>query len=69
MKIGQVSAETKYSGWLRRQPKDFQNEVLGVERAKLFRGGKVSLDRFVDNSGGVITLDKLRLNDGSLALQ
>lgn len=60
---GPVNAKTTYEQFLRRQDKAFQEEVLGVERAKLFREGKVSLDGFVDKSGKVLTLEQLkRLN-------
>lgn len=57
---GTISAKTTYSGWLRRQPKAFQEEVLGKERARLFRGGKISMSRFIDDSGRVYTLDELK---------
>lgn len=48
-----------YGGWLRDQPADFQEEVLGAERARLFRSGKLKLDSFADDSGGVYTLQEL----------
>lgn len=56
----QVSAKTTYSGFLKAQSKEFQDEVLGVERAKLFRSGEVTLDKFTDDDGRVLTLDELR---------
>ena len=59
-----VSNETKYSGWLRRQPKEFQEEVLGKERAKLFRENKVKLENFVDERGATIKLKDLLDKDG-----
>ena len=61
---GPVSAQTTYNSWLKRQPADFQNEVLGHERAKLFRSGEVSLDKFTDDAGRVYTLDELRAREG-----
>lgn len=57
---GQVSAKRTYSGWLRDQPAAFQDEVLGRERAKLFRAGGLSLDKFTDDTGKVYSLDMLR---------
>jgi len=54
-----VSGQTTYQSFLRRQSAEFQNEVLGVERAKLFRSGKLSIDKFSDDSGKVYTLDEL----------
>jgi SPP1 gp7 family putative phage head morphogenesis protein len=59
-KVKQVDSNTSYSDWLIRQPLSFQEEVLGVTRAKLFRNGTISLDRFVDRNGQVYTLDELR---------
>lgn len=55
-----VSGSTTYEGWLKRQPKDFQDEVLGKERGKLFREGGMSLDRFVDMNGNTISLKRLK---------
>jgi len=37
--------------------------VLGVERARLFREGGLTLDRFIDDQGNVLSLDELRIND------
>lgn len=55
-----VRQTTTYESWLRRQPVAFQNEVLGVTRAKLFRIGKLPISKFVDMSGKTLTLDELR---------
>lgn len=58
-----VSAQSTYGGWLRKQSIEFQNEVLGVDRAKLFRNGKLSIDKFTNDKGRVYTLKELkRLN-------
>jgi hypothetical protein len=63
--FGTVDANTNYSQWLKKQSNEFQNEVLGVERAKLFRSGEFKLTDFVDDSGKVYTLDELKsLNFG-----
>lgn len=56
---GQVSEALNYNDWLKTKPEQFQNDVLGIERAKLFRGG-INLDRFVDDSGRTLTLDELK---------
>ncbi len=61
---GPVSAQRTYSGWLKDQPKSFQDEVLGTERAKLFRSGTVPLDRFTDDAGRTLTLEQLRAREG-----
>lgn len=63
---GQVAAEINYSEWLRSKPAAFQDDVLGAERGKLFRSGKISVDRFTDNKGKVYTLEELRKRDAAL---
>jgi SPP1 gp7 family putative phage head morphogenesis protein len=55
----QVSARTTYGGWLKKQPREFVDEALGVERSKLFRSGKLPLDRFIDPTGRTYTLKEL----------
>ena len=62
---GKVAAEVRgtYDDWLKRQPRDVQDEILGPSRAKLWRKGGVTLDRFVDKSGKEYTLDELRARD------
>lgn len=55
-----VRQTTTYESWLRRQPKSFQDEVLGKTRGALFRRGKLPISKFVDASGQTLTLDELR---------
>ena len=57
---GPVSDDVTYAEWIRRQPSDVQEEVLGKKRAQLFREGKLALDRFIDQEGHYYTLDQLR---------
>lgn len=57
---GQVPASETYGTWLKRQPAGFQDDVLGSARGQLFRSGKLSVDRFVDESGHTYTLAQLR---------
>lgn len=57
---GQVPASETYDSWLKKQPTEFQNEVLGARKATLWRKGDLPLDRFVDKSGEEYTLDELR---------
>lgn len=45
-KNGPVSGKTTYYDWLKRQPKSFQQQALGVKRTKLFREGGISAKRF-----------------------
>ncbi|XEG73995.1 minor capsid protein [Pseudomonas sp. abacavir_1] len=63
---GQVAADMNYSQWLRTKSASFQDEVLGAERGKLFRDGKIDIDRFTDSKGKVYTLDQLRERDAAL---
>lgn len=60
---GQVSSKLTYGSWLKNQKPEFQNEVLGPVRAKLFRGGKVRIDHFA-RDGRVLTLEELRKREG-----
>jgi len=60
---GQVPADTTYDAWLRRQSREFQDEVLGERKAALFREG-VKVDRFVDRRGRELTLDELKRREG-----
>lgn len=60
---GQVPADTTYQEWLRRQSAEFQDDVLGPTRGKLFRRGGVTLDRFVNRDGDQLTLVQLRQRD------
>lgn len=57
---GPVSSKLTYSGWLKTQSKEVQNDILGVERAKLFRSNKLTLSKFVDKKGKFYTLDELK---------
>ena len=54
-----------FSGWLRDQSKDFQDDYFsqftdGKDRAKLFRNGGLSMEKFTDNRAIVYTMDELR---------
>ncbi|MBX5238635.1 minor capsid protein [Rhizobium sp. NLR22b] len=62
---GQVPASMTYSDWLRKQPKDVQDDILGVAKAKLFRNGDLPLDRFIDRAGHEYTLDELRRREAA----
>lgn len=61
---GPVDSRVTYGGWLGRQSPVFQDDVLGVERAKLFRSGEVSVKDFTDNSGKTLTLKQLKEKEG-----
>lgn len=58
--IGQIPANTSYNDWLKTQSNDFQNTVLGSTRAKMFRDGNITLDKFVTRDGTTLTLNELK---------
>lgn len=57
---GEVPGTITYGRWLRSQPVDIQNEVLGKRKAQLFRSGKVSISQFTDSSLRPLTLEQLQ---------
>ncbi len=57
---GQVPADQTYAEWLAKQSAERQDDILGPARAKLYRSGKVSFDRFYDDKGRYLTLDQLQ---------
>lgn len=58
--VGQVPATQTYQEFLKNQNVAFQNDVLGKQKATLFRKGGVSLDRFVNSSGKSLSMTELR---------
>lgn len=57
--VGPIPASTTYNEWLKRQSVSFQEDTLGITKAKLFRDGNLSLDKFVNRNGGELTLAEL----------
>ena len=57
---GTTSARATYGGWLKKQPVEFIDEALGIERSRLFRAGKISIDKFTDPTGRIYTLEQLQ---------
>ncbi len=57
--IGGVPSNYNYEAFLKNQSQVFQERVLGKQKAKLFREGKLSLDKFSDRSGRALTLKQL----------
>jgi len=62
---GPVSAKRTYSGWLKDQSPEFQQQVLGKKRAELFRSGRLKLDQFVDDNYNPINLKQLSVLDAA----
>jgi len=56
---GTVPAKVTYQEWLTRQSGDFQDDVLGNTKGKLFRKGELPLTKFVDRAGSELTLSQL----------
>lgn len=61
--IGRAPAKVDYQTWLGRQSKTFQDDVLGKAKGRLFRRGKLPLDRFVDENDLEKTLTELARSD------
>lgn len=57
---GQVAGDTTFEGWLDRQSKARQTEILGAGRAELYRSGKISFRDLVDGNGRELSLSELR---------
>ena len=60
---GRVDARVTYQDWLKRQSHEFQEEILGKIRARLFRRGGLTLDKFVNRKGDELTLAQLAQRD------
>jgi len=66
-----VSASTNYGQWLQRQPKAYQEEVLGKSRAAYFDrlsqkfGPQQALSRMVREDGSEVPLKVLKERYGS----
>ena len=56
---GRVPNAESYQTWLQKQSKAFQDDTMGVTKAKLFRDGGLTLDKFVAASGTELTLAQL----------
>jgi SPP1 gp7 family putative phage head morphogenesis protein len=57
---GQPPRVLRYEEWLRGRSAKFQREVLGPSRFKLWSEGGISLERFVNDRGQLLTLNQLR---------
>lgn len=60
---GQVPEDVTYREWITKQSPERQAKVLGPERARLMREGKLSLQAMYSNKGVYKTLDELRESD------
>lgn len=62
---GQVAGDISYGDWLQKQSAKRQDEVVGPERGKLMREGKMKFDQFYTARGDWIDLDTLRERDSA----
>jgi SPP1 gp7 family putative phage head morphogenesis protein len=60
---GQIPEDTTFGEWLRGKPAAFQDDYLGPTKGKLFRDGKLPIDRFVSRNGDELTIRQLRERD------
>ena len=67
----QVSADLSYYEWLKRQPSNFQDEILGKTKGAIFRNAGLDAEEFrkitVDNLGRPLTLDEMAAADKRVA--
>lgn len=57
---GQVPAKNSYLEWLQTQSQARQEQILGVERARLLRNGEIAPESFFTRDGHVLTIKQLR---------
>jgi SPP1 gp7 family putative phage head morphogenesis protein len=57
---GYIPEDLDYEEWLRSKPEDFQIEVLGPGRWKLWNEGKLTFSELVDQSGDPLSLAELQ---------
>ena len=57
--MGGPTSYRTYQSWLRDQPSEVQDSMLGAARGKLFRAGEASLKDLLARDGTVLTLSQL----------
>src|SRR5208282_1106769 len=57
---GQVADSLTYEEWLKSKPDQFQQQVLGQQRWRLWQDGKVNLAQMIDGDGNPLTVDELK---------
>jgi len=62
-KAGQIDAKTSMDKWMRSQPDWFIESSLGKTRAKLFKEGGLSIDKFTDMNGRPLTFKEMKALD------
>jgi len=59
-KSQRVDGKATYNSWLKDQDTEFQDEVLGVRKAQLFRSGNLHLSKFTNDDGVSYTMAELK---------
>lgn len=62
---GQVPGNITYQEWLKKQPRAFQESVLGKTKAKLFNEGNLKLEKFSSAKLKPLTLEQLKKTEKS----
>lgn len=57
--VEKVSGKIDYEDWLRGQPPEVQDDILGTGKAEVFRRGDLPLGKFVDENFKPLTLEQL----------
>lgn len=58
---GQVARDISFDEWLKSKPPEFQDQMLGKGKGRLFRDGKITLTDLVDQRLRPLTIDELEL--------
>ena len=58
--LGQIPADTSFSAFLKRHSVEYQDDLLGNGRAKLWRAKKITMNQMLDFSGRPLTLAELQ---------
>jgi hypothetical protein len=53
------TSDTNFDDWLNSKPPEFQNDLLGQEKAELFRQGKIEVGDLIDQSNRPLTAEQL----------
>jgi SPP1 gp7 family putative phage head morphogenesis protein len=61
---GQVPAEFSFADWLKGKDKAFQDDLLGVGKADLWREGKITLGQLINQDARPLTLAELKAKYG-----
>lgn len=58
--FGQVNEHIDYSSWLKTQTQEYQISVLGEQKAKWFREGKLTIGMMLDQNDRPLTIKQLK---------